>query len=254
MQQCGLAAVKRRIEPEPALGREFRRHLYIGDQELILEHFAGKLRADQTTQRRARTVACDDIIRLQMIAAVRRIDGENGMIVALLQPDNLVAPTQVDLRQLADAIDQKCFGIILLQIDEGRHLVTVFRQQIELIEQLILKKDLADLPDHALFDHALGDAEAIPQFQRALGETDGARALTDPVGIIQHHDGMAALCQIDGERQADRPRPDHHHRMAGGIRRRPALIGVAAIAKLGDGRIRHVSDPAIIGFLNEALV
>jgi len=33
VQQRGASGVKRRIEPEPALGRKFRRHLDVGDQK-----------------------------------------------------------------------------------------------------------------------------------------------------------------------------------------------------------------------------
>jgi hypothetical protein len=62
------------------------------------------------------------------------------------------------------------------------------------------------------------DAEAIPQFQRAF-RADRARAVADPVRVIQQHHGMATLGQIDRQRQANRACADHHHRMARGIRR-----------------------------------
>jgi hypothetical protein len=45
---------------------------------------------------------------------------------------------------------------------------------------------------------------------------------------------MAPLRQIDRQRQPDRARPDHHHRVARCIRRRPGLIGMAAIAELNN--------------------
>ncbi len=224
------------------------------DQELVLENLAGEFRADKAAQRRTRAVAGDDKIGLQMITAVRRLDGENDVIVALLQPDHLVAPAQIGLRQFPDAIDQKRLGIVLLEIDERRHLVAVVRQQVELVEQVVLEKDLADFPDHALLDHALADAEPVPQFQRALRKADRARAVADPVGIVEHDDAVSALRQIDGQRQPDRTSPDDDHRMARGVRRRAVLVGMAAIAELGDGRLRHVSNPVMSGFLNEALV
>ena len=56
------------------------------------------------------------------------------MVVALLERRHLVAPAQVDSRELADAIDQIGLGIELLQVDEGRPLVALLRQQVELIE------------------------------------------------------------------------------------------------------------------------
>ena len=137
------------------------------------------------------------------------------MVVALLQPDHLVAPAQVDRGKLPYAIDQIGFGIELLQVDEGGPLVPLLRQQIELIKLRGAVKNLADAPHHALVDHALADAEPVPELQRAFGKADRARALADPVGIVEQHDGLAALRQIDRERQPDRPGADHHHRMLG---------------------------------------
>ena len=61
VQQRRAPGMERRIEPEPALGRKFRGHLDVGDQELVLEHLPGKFRADHLPQRRARAVAGDDI-------------------------------------------------------------------------------------------------------------------------------------------------------------------------------------------------
>ena len=90
------------------------------------------------------------------------------MIVALFEPDHLVAPAQVDGGKLLDAIDQIGLGIELLQVDEGRPLVALFRQQVELVELGGAVKDLADAPHHALVDHALADAEPVPEFQRAF--------------------------------------------------------------------------------------
>ncbi len=85
VQQRGAAGMKRRIEPEPALGRELRRHLDVGDQELVLEHLAGELGADHLPQRGARAVAGDDILRVQAIGALRRLDRQRDGIVAAAQ-------------------------------------------------------------------------------------------------------------------------------------------------------------------------
>ena len=52
VQQRRAAGVKRRIEPKPALGREFRRHLDVGDQELIFKQLPGEFRAHHLPQRR----------------------------------------------------------------------------------------------------------------------------------------------------------------------------------------------------------
>ena len=233
VQQRRAPGMERRIEPEPALGRKRRGHLDVGDQELVLEHLAGKFRADHLPQRRARAVAGDDVSGMQRVGTVGRVDRQHHAIVALLQAAHLVAPAQGDVGQFLDAVDQIGLGIELLQVDEGRPLVAGLRQQVELIELRSAVKDLADAPDHALVDHAVADTEPIPELQRALREADRARALADAVGIIEQHDLVAALRQIDRKGQPDRPRADHDHRMLGDSGAGAILIGMPAIAELG---------------------
>ena len=100
-------------------------------------------------------------------------------------------------------------------------------------------KDPADAPDHALVDHALADAEPVPVFQRAFRKADRARALADPVGIVEQHDGLAALRQIDRQRQPDRPGADHHDGVTRGVAAVPILIGMTTVTELDFGRLRH---------------
>ena len=76
-------------------------------------------------------------------------------------------------------------------------------------------------------------------FQRALRETDRARPLADPVGIVEQHDGLAALRQIDRQRQPDRPGADHHDGMMRRVAASPILIGVTMVTELDFGRLRH---------------
>src|SRR5436309_471453 len=73
----GAPGVKRWIEPEPAFGRKFRRHLDVGNQKLILENLASEFRTHHLPQRGSRTVAGDDIIGAHPIGPVRRLDGQH---------------------------------------------------------------------------------------------------------------------------------------------------------------------------------
>ncbi|MGY4300174.1 hypothetical protein ACVWXN_008269 [Bradyrhizobium sp. i1.4.4] len=177
-------------------------------------------------------------MRVQAIGALRRLDRQRDGIVALFKRRHLVAPAQIDLREIADAIDQIGLGVILLEIDEGRPLVTVLGQQVELVKLRLAMEDAADAPHHALLDHAVADAEPIPIFERPLGEADRARAFADPVGIIQKDDALAALGKVDRERQPHRPRADDHHGMLGRTLAGTILVGMAAIAELGFGLLR----------------
>jgi len=239
MQQCRAPGVKRRIDPKPALGWKFGSHLDVGNQELVLEHLAREVRSHHAPQCRARAIAGDEMTGCEAIRPVRRVDRQHDVIVALLERAHLVAPAQIDGGQFLRAIDQIGFGVELLKIDEGRALVPLLGQQIELVELRGAVKDFSDAPDHAFVDHAAADAEPIPEFQRAFREADCARALADAVGVIEQNDALAALRQIDRERQSDRPSTDDYDRMMRGIGLAPLLIGVTTIAELGFGRLRH---------------
>src|SRR4029078_751307 len=61
------------------------------------------------------------------------------------------------------------------------------------------------------------------------------RAFADPVGVVEQHDRLAALRQIDRQRQPHRPGADHDHRVLGHVSASPILIGVPVIAELGFG-------------------
>src|SRR5262249_30175080 len=117
--------------------------------------------------------------------------------------------------------------------------------EVELVELGLAVKDAADAPHHALLDHAVADAEPIPIFERPFREADRARAFADAVGIIEQHNALAALREIDRERQADRPRAHHDDRMLGGILAGAILVGVTAIAELGFC-LRHALTSALV--------
>src|SRR4030095_6284582 len=99
-------------------------------------------------------------------------------------------------------------------------------------------KNLADAPHHALIHHAVTNAEPIPVLQRAFGKTDRARPLADAVGIIEQHNRLTPLRQIDRKRQPDRPGAHHDNEILGRIGASAILIGVAAVAELDFG-LRH---------------
>src|SRR5450432_3246343 len=80
MQQRGLVAVKGRIEPEPALGRKFRAHVDIGDQEAIAKHLAVAVQPEHAADRAARTVGDDQPVGMYDVFAVRRGDTHRDAI------------------------------------------------------------------------------------------------------------------------------------------------------------------------------
>src|SRR3954462_8252577 len=74
VQQRGAPGMERWVEPEPTLGRKFRRHPDIGDQELVLENFTGEFRPDHPTQRRPSAIAGRHMVRPQPVRTVRYFD------------------------------------------------------------------------------------------------------------------------------------------------------------------------------------
>src|SRR3954452_8886884 len=246
VQKRGLSGMERWIEPEPPFGWEFSVHAHVGDEELILECLANELGPDQPAQAGARTIAGDHIICGKRVGAFRRLDRQPYMIVGRLQADDFVAPAQIDLRHGGNAFAQEFLGVILLQIDEGRHFVPAFGQEIEAVYELVAQEHFTDLPDDPLFKHALADAKSIPIFERAFGKTDRARALADAIGIIEQNDVAAALREIDCGGKAHRPGADDDQRMARGYG--PILIGAAAIAKLEQAgtRLRRHFPPRVL--------
>jgi hypothetical protein len=121
---------------------------------------------------------------------------------------------------------------------------------LRLVELGLAVEDATDAPHHALPDHAVADAKPVPVLQRALREADRARAFADAVGIIQKDDALAALREVDRQRQSDRARADNHNRMLGRALPGTVLIGVAAIAELGLGLmhidLRHALTSALV--------
>jgi hypothetical protein len=132
-----------------------------------------------------------------------------------------VVPAQVGAAGFDGAAKQYRLQVRLLKIDEGGAAVPGLGQQVEGIDERIAGEDLAHAPVHAAGGDLLAAAEPVENFQRALGMADGARARTRRMLPVQQHHRYAALSQIDRQRQPDRPRPHHDHRMMGRSRRIP---------------------------------
>jgi 2-oxoglutarate dehydrogenase complex dehydrogenase (E1) component-like enzyme len=115
----------------------------------------------------------------------------------------------------------------LLQVDEGRALVPFLRQQVEAEDLSVVKKDLAEIPDHALVDHRIAAAERsrissgrlAKQIAREPHETLSFSSSTTTA--------TSCMGKIDRQGQPNRTSADDHHRMA--HRRCRILVGRALI-------------------------
>lgn len=120
MQEHTLARVKRRVKPEPALGRKIRFHFHVGNQKAVLKHPPAALEPHQRAQSRAAAVTGHEPVGRQLVGAVGRLDRQQGSVCLHRQSADPVMPTQVYQRQLQRTLDQIGFTVILLQVDEGR--------------------------------------------------------------------------------------------------------------------------------------
>src|SRR6056297_2605522 len=147
---------------------------------------------------------------------LRRID-------AVLAPD-------LDRRALGlqspQAVDHEPFEIRWLQVDEGRVLVALLGQEVELEHLAVVMKHLPKVPDDALFQYRRTTAIPVRDLEAALCETDRTRAHADAFVVIKHQDRDTLLSQIKRRRNTDRATADHHDRVTHGLR--PVLIGTRA--------------------------
>ena len=100
-------------------------------------------------------------------------------------------------RDLKSEIDQVFLEVKLLQIDEGRPVVTRLGQQIEFEHLAFVKIDLADVPDDAFLDHRVATTEPVENFERPLGEADRSGTGAHLVAFVENDDWNAVLCEID---------------------------------------------------------
>ena len=107
--------------------------------------------------------------------------------------------------------------MILLKVDERGALVTGLGQQVELIEQAIAQKDLAEVPDYALAHGALAAAEPVENLECALRETDRAAALGGLVVLVHEQHVHPVLGEIDRRAQSHRSGAHHHYAVAAGL-------------------------------------
>ena len=142
--------MERRIEPEPALGREIRRHVDVGDQEAVAEHLAFGVEAQHVAHRAARAVAHDQPVAGQRVVAVGCGDPQphRRVVVRRRRPP---CASSASRRRAATRTPHHAFlEVVLLQVDERGAVMPGFRQQVELVRELVAVEHLADVPAHAL--------------------------------------------------------------------------------------------------------
>ena len=174
VQQRRLSGVERRVEPEPAFGRECSRHFDVGDQKPILECFALERETQHVATRRTCAVAAHEPVAAQTIGTFRRFDRNRRSVGALLDACHAVAPSEIDGFVFHDGAGKLLLHVVLLQVDEGRHLVPALGQQVELVDLAVGEEHPALVPDDAFFQHAVGDAE-FDRRSRAFASTSRCR-------------------------------------------------------------------------------
>jgi hypothetical protein len=251
VQQHALAGMERRVEPEPALGREVHCVLeaHVGDQEAISERAALGFLADQRAHARARAVAGHHVLGSHGVDAIGRAHLQCHAVGRRLHAAHLVLPAQVDQRQLERALHQVAFDVVLLDVDERRPFVRGLGLQVEAVDRLLAQEHASGAPRHALVDQPLSEPQPVEDLERAFGEADRARAGRQAVVVVEQQHRHLLQREVDRQRQAHRPGTDHHHRMAdrqrahrgpasGGTRRRSAGSPSLGQCSVGTGPSR----------------
>ena len=214
VQQCGLTAVERRLEPEPPLRRKVGLHAHVGDQEFLGEHFSPKAEAQLPANGGTRAVAGDEPLAAKLVRTAGRADPEAHVIVEGL--DAFARVLRADrAAEGAQAVEEHGLDVVLLQVHEGRHLVTLLGLQIEAVEKPVAMKHLARIPSDAPVADRLPRPQTVPYFEAALRMADGPRSFARRM-LLQHEGRNAAAREIDRERQPHRPGADDDYRMMAG--------------------------------------
>ena len=227
VQQNRLVRMKGRIEPEPPFGWKRGFHLDVRNQEPVTEGLALAFQSAEIAHRTARAVGGDQVIALQPVFAIGRIDAELDTVIVLRKSGDLVFPAHVDKLQVSGAVEQVAFHVILLEIDECRPAVSRFRQQIELVHHLLAKENFPHVPGNAFGYRTFTATQPVHDLQRALGKADGARAGGQGAVVVQKNHRYVLLREIDRRRKADRPCAYDHDRPA--YRYSAVLVGRAPV-------------------------
>src|SRR4030095_10389749 len=94
VEQRRLSAREGRIEPEPALGGPLGFHPDVDDQEMILEDIAGEIEAEHRADRAPGSVGRDQVVGIDEVTALRRVDADLDAFVALADPAYPRLPAQ----------------------------------------------------------------------------------------------------------------------------------------------------------------
>jgi hypothetical protein len=221
VQQRRAPAIEGRIEPEPALRRPLHLHLDVADQELVLEHATLEREAQQPSHGGARAIRGDHPVGHDAIRALRRRYRQQRAVAGLLETLHLLPPAHVDQAGPGRRLDAGMLEIVLLQIDESRPAMALFRQQVEGEHLPLVEKYLAVLPGDALVDQGLAESQPVHDFQAALGPADRPAAVGEIAFGVDDDAAMTLAGEIERGHQPHRPGPHDDDRMA---RRRSEVL------------------------------
>ena len=113
-------------------------------------------------------VAGEQVLAAEGVAAVWRPHLHLHPL-ALADALHLVVEAQVDeVGELHRAVDEILLHVVLLQVDEGGHLVARLGQEVETEDFPLAVEHTPDPPGHPLRDHPLPDPETVEDLKRPL--------------------------------------------------------------------------------------
>mmetsp|Transcript_27469 Transcript_27469/g.50698 ORF Transcript_27469/g.50698 Transcript_27469/m.50698 type:complete len:321 (+) Transcript_27469:1016-1978(+) len=236
VQQGRLAGMEGGREPEPAFGIVRGKggvgQFDVDDEKVFFEGLPVEGQIHTLACWGPRPLGCDVVFGLEVVGAIGGFDGQAHMVAVVGVIGDFVEEPQVDMvRKLLRPFDKVLFDVVLLQVDKGRVFVPVLGLQVKAVDLACAVKEPSDFPCHPFGQHPLAHAEAIEDFQRAFGPTDGAAAHRHDVVVVQDHGFDAVLRQIDGHGQTDGACAHDGHGVAG------LWCGQAGWFGIGEGRV-----------------
>ncbi len=223
VQQHTLVGVKRRVEPEPALGRVVGLHDHVGNQEAILKHTAFDVQAQMAANGAACAIGHHQPVGFDVKVAVGRFHRQGGVVALAVHGSHFVLPADVGPERQS-AGDQHLLDVVLLEVDHAGALVACVRHQVELVDLVFFQKGATDVPAHTHVASLLGDAQPIQNFERSFGVAHRPRADRHRLVVVEHQHVQALQTGVDGSGQAHRPGSNDDQRLA--LRwRRPQVGG-----------------------------
>ncbi len=165
---------------------------------------------EQPSDARMGTIGAHDMGDPQAGLAGGGLAAKRHAVAILRQPGQPVAPAEIDPGQLGEAPEQQLLDLGLVDVDEGREVVTGRARQPDLEQLAPAEIGAPQVPLHATLGDLLPDPQPRPDLERLALHAERLAPLAGVLRVLlQQEDRYSVLGQPAGQGHADRPGTDH---------------------------------------------